>query len=136
MKLRLTARTGMKASARDSGTWEFTPRCGSGACTTRVHAHTGSIISEHVWNIRLARTGARYAGSTRSVVAECSFKDVVGTTTVKLTVKRARWIDGVWRATAVSGTYKRTAPRTESGIFYCPAGSATYAVTGTLSTGL
>ena len=60
-------------------------------------------------------------------------KDVVGTTTLNLTVKRASWIDGVWRATAVSGTYVQSAPRVEAGMFYCPAGSATYSFTGTLS---
>jgi hypothetical protein len=133
MKLRLTAKKSMNADARDSGTWQFAPRCASGPCATRVHAHAGSIIDEHVWNVRLNRTGARYAGSGRSVIAECMLEDVVGTTTVKLTVKRAAWIDGVWRATAVSGTYHRLAPRVESGVFFCPAGSATYSFTGKLS---
>lgn len=136
MSLRLTGKKNMKVPSRDSGTWEFAPRCGSGACATRLHTHLGSIIEDHVLNIRLARTGTRYSGSTRSVIAECSFKDVVGTTTVKLTVKRAAWIDGVWRATVVSGTYVQTAPRVESGIFYCPAGSASYSFSGRLDQGL
>jgi len=136
MTLRLTRKQSMKVPSRDTGSWKFSPACKSGACSTRLHTHLGTIIENHVLNVRLARTGARYSGTSRSVIAECSFKDVVGTTAVKLTVKRAAWIDGVWRATVVSGTYVQSAPRVESGIYYCPAGSASYSVSGKLDEGL
>jgi hypothetical protein len=136
MSLRLTAKQNMKVPTRDTGTWEFAPRCSGGACSTRLHTHLGSIIEDHVLNIRLNRTGARYSGTAKSVIAECNFKDVAGRTTVNVVVKRAAWIDGVWRATAVSGTYVQSAPRVESGMFYCPAGSAKYSFTGKLDEGL
>jgi hypothetical protein len=136
MTLRLTGKQNMKVPKRDTGTWKFSPACRSGACTTSLRTRLGTIIDSHVLNVRLKRTGARYAGSARSVIAECSFKDVVGTTSVKLTVKRAAWIDGVWSATVVGGTYAQSAPRVESGIYFCPAGSASYSVTGKLDTGL
>lgn len=55
---------------------------------------------------------------------------------MKLTVKRAAWIDGFWRATAGSGTYLQSAQRVESGMFYCPAGPASYSFTGKLDEGL
>ena len=136
MTLRLTARQNMKVPSRDTGTWKFSPSCRGGACATSLRTRLGTIIDSHILNVRLKRTGARYAGSTRSVIAECSFKDVVGTTSVKLNVKRAAWIDGIWQATVVAGTYVQSAPRVESGIYYCPAGSASYSVTGKLDTGL
>lgn len=134
--LRLRSKQNMKAAARDSGTWTFRPSCGSGACTTRLRARFGSIIDQHLLSVRLVRTGARYGGTGRSVIAECSFEDVVGTSTVKLTVKRAAWIDGVWRATVISGTLVRSAPRVEVGVFYCPAGSTRYSLVGKLDQGL
>jgi hypothetical protein len=122
-----------KPGETETGTWTFTPLCSSGACQVRLSISFGLVVAERTVRMRLVRSGTAYNGSGRATIAQCSFKDVVANLSIRLRVAKGAWIDSVWRATKVVGTYALSAPETTSGIYRCRAGSAVKAVTGTLA---
>ena len=121
-----------KRGAREQGTFTFTPQCRTGVCAVRLHFHFGLAGGKSL-TMRLSRHGAAYDGAKAARLSQCFYKDVQGRLRVHLTVRRAAWINDVWRATRVTGTYRYTFPQATSGIYRCPGGSLTAAITGTLS---
>ncbi len=75
--------------------------------------------------MRLSRHGSAYSGARAAALSQCFYKDVRGSLRVRLTVRRAAWISGAWRATRVTGSYRYEFPQATSGIYRCPAGSLT-----------
>lgn len=121
-----------KRGAREQGTFTFTPQCRTGVCAVRLHFHFGLVGGKSL-TMRLSRHGAAYDGARAARLSQCFYKDVQGRLRVHLTVRRAAWINDVWRATRVTGTYRYTFPQATSGIYRCPGGSLTATITGTLS---
>ena len=130
--LRVTASKNIDAKRgdKDHGTWSLTPRCSSGACSVRLHFHT--LLGPAV-TMRLARHGAVYDGTHAARLSQCGIKHVTGRLRVRLTVTKASWLDDVWRATRVKGTYRYTFPQTISGSSRCRAGWVAATITGSLS---
>lgn len=119
--------------AKDSGTWGFKPQCAKGACDVRMtFAYRGASFDRHRLSLLLDRRAEAYRGTGTARFIECNFADVPGPVTVQLSVTKAAWIGGVWRATRVKGTYVHTTRAARSGVFLCPAARLTVAINGTL----
>jgi hypothetical protein len=89
---------------RESGdieqeTWEFDPRCASGACDVSV-----SLFYPEQEEIVLAREGGAYGGEGSAMLDRCEGARLSTTIVIDLTVAEAEFIEGVWTATGFTGT--------------------------------
>jgi hypothetical protein len=103
--------------------WKFTPTCPQGACRVRVN-----LFAPGQTPTFLARKGTKYDGTGAATIGVCGSTKVTETLTFTINVTRARFIAGVWRATAIAGTLKQYGPPN----FSCQSGSAVQSVTGAL----
>jgi hypothetical protein len=118
---------------KDSGTWGFKPLCTGGACDVRLtFSYRGGSFDRHRLTVLLDRRAELYRGIATARFLECNFADVPGPVTMSISVTKAAWIGGVWRATRVKGSYVHTTRAARSGIYTCPATRLTAAINGTL----
>jgi hypothetical protein len=103
--------------------WKFTPTCPKGACKVRVTLYAPGQTPTF-----LARKGGEYDGTGAATLGQCGSTRVTQSLTFAIHVTRARFIGGVWRATAIAGTFKAYSPAS----FSCASGSAVESVTGTV----
>ena len=112
--------TNREVGDRFRETWTFRPLCKAGACATR--ASGPRPLPAGSWKMQLKRQGVRYTGTTQAgYSSSCLGLPVSDTIVVTLEVLRAKMVDGEWRATAWSGTFKDTSPYTSFGPLYCPS---------------
>jgi hypothetical protein len=103
--------------------WKFTPTCPKGACKVRVNLYAPGQTPTF-----LARKGGDYDGTGAATIGRCGSTRVTESLTFAIHVTRARFIGGVWRATAIAGTFKQYSPAS----FSCAVGSAVQSLTGSL----
>jgi hypothetical protein len=107
MRMRYTLEnyTNRKVGDRFRESWRFTPRCDTGPCSVGLRTNRGG---EH--RARLTRAGAAYVGSGTDTLFSCDKVRGTEKFSVSLHVTRARFVDGEWVATSVSGTTAYDAP--------------------------
>ena len=134
LALRVTSATKSapwRAGERHSASWEFASLCADGPCGARLRF--GQLMSSggiYKPELRLARTGASYAGRGKATLYQCAITAVSGTADVRLRVTAAAWSSGEWRATKISGTFRHSLPATTSVLRRCPASSFAASFTG------
>jgi hypothetical protein len=97
-------------------TWAFKPACGSGACKVRIDLFAPK---ERIPTFK--RKGAGYSGSGTAELGTCGSSALSTTVTIDVQVTKAKYIGGIWTATALTGTLKEYSPPT----FSCQSGSST-----------
>ena len=103
--------------------WQFDPRCAEGPCRVRIKINAPQ---EHF--PLLARKGGTYSVKGTAELGRCGSSNLITTITIKFHVTKGRYIAGVWRATAIQGTFNEFAPATLS----CQSGSGRETTTGRL----
>jgi hypothetical protein len=103
--------------------WRFQPTCAHGPCRVRLN-----LFAPGQTPTILARKGAEYDGSGAANIGKCGSSKITETLTIAVHITRARFIEGVWMATAIAGTFKQYAPPN----FSCQSGSAVQSITGSL----
>ena len=118
-----------------SDTWTFSPKCGSGACSTVLSGDiTPPGTSTHSFKVTLTRHGATYTGSTRRTHhplrhdAERRRRPQHPDSQVKALsghLVNGRWVVDRWK-----GTVRMVSPYTSAGLYYCPAQTVVMTLTG------
>jgi hypothetical protein len=108
---------------RERETWEFIPRCDAGACDVRVN-----LFLEEQKRTVLNRTNRLYRGKGTANLDRCERVLLATTITIKVTVTEADFVDGVWRATRLTGRHETDSAAALS----CQAGHGERTVKGTL----
>jgi hypothetical protein len=110
-------------------TWDFTPRCRSGACSVTASVQiTGDDLP---FKLSLTRKGATYKGSTKIHYSTCRSKDVTNTVNLNVTVTQADMLDNEWLATGFKGTLTVISPYTTAGGgWYCPSRTEAMSLAG------
>lgn len=132
LTLRVTSATKSapwRAGERHSASWEFAPSCETGPCGGRL-LFPPRLLASGRSELRLARTGASYAGRGKVKLFQCNITPVSATTDVRLRVTAAAWTLGEWRATRIAGTFRHSLPATTSVLRRCPASSFAASFTG------
>jgi hypothetical protein len=101
--------------------WDFTPKCREGACNVTI-----KDVSIKDLKTTLTRKGATYSGSDAAkFIGGCGGVTDTSNLTVDLRVKKARIIEGEWRATKLVGTVVESHPALRG----CTSGGAHFSVT-------
>jgi hypothetical protein len=123
-------RASIQGARKWTETWVAGPKCASGPCTVRLAA----ALNGHNFKVTLARSGARYEGTTHSTVFPCGKGSTAfpirSRLTVRITLKTAHVDNGAWTASAWSGGMVVASPYTSSGNYYCPASTQTASLSG------
>ncbi len=117
----------LKVGGTETDTWQFTPKCTTGACSVMV---SGGLYAE-TFKMTLTRAGAVYTGTTKTHISHCDQTTVVDAVTLRITIRKADMNSQAWTASSWVGTMKIDSPYTSLGSnSYCPAHSLTTSLTG------
>jgi len=101
--------------------WTIRPRCATGACSVVVHrGQIGEVPA------KLRQHGNLYTGTGTDLGSRCGSTKTRQTSTITIKVVRARFIQGVWRAGAFSGTQSDYTPAGSG----CTVGQSKLSVSG------
>jgi Protein of unknown function (DUF2510) len=126
----IKGRASIQGAKKWNETWVARPKCASGPCTVRLAA----AMNGHNFKVTLARSGAKYEGTTHSNVFPCGKGSAAfpirSRLTVRVTLSKAQVASGAWTASAWSGSLVVASPYTSSGNYYCPASKQTASLSG------
>ena len=101
--------------------WQLSPACAAGACGVMLHVKDGRFS----FKMKLARTGAVYAGQTRASLGRCGrgASSIPDPATVKIKIRVTKALGEIqeWAATSLTGTMVQTSQYVSSAAFYCTA---------------
>lgn len=101
--------------------WQLSPACAAGACGVMLHVKDGRFS----FKMKLARTGAVYAGQTRASLGRCGrgASSIPDPATVKIKIRVTKALGEIqeWAATSLTGTMVQTSQYVSSTAFYCTA---------------
>lgn len=101
--------------------WQLSPACAAGACGVMLHVKDGRFS----FKMKLARTGAVYAGQTRASLGRCGrgASSIPDPATVKIKIRVTKALGEIqeWAATSLTGTMVQASQYVSSAAFYCTA---------------
>jgi hypothetical protein len=125
VKLKVVSSSGFRSiSTKATAGWQFKPKCKAGPCKVVM-----SDLSEKSLKLTLDRKGPKYSGDDPSAIfGTCNGKPIPSSTTIDLTVTKAKGLSGEWIATRFTGTISYTTPPQLG----CVRATATLSFTGNL----
>jgi hypothetical protein len=118
------SKTGYGDYAAPTFGWKLSPTCGSGPCSAKVRDNGWDEL-----RFTLVRDGRTYEASyTGRAHLECLDTPTTTTISIAVHVAKASVIDGEWRATKLTGTFRHS----EAAQLGCRSSSATLSMNATL----
>ena len=124
VRLKFISESGFTTTKGFTAGWSFKPKCSDGPCDVKW-----SDLGEKSLRATLHRKGAKYSGEDDGLFfATCGSQRVTSHVVITFTVRKAKGIDGEWRATAIKGTLDHSA----ASQLGCVSSTATLSIRGNL----